>query len=224
MLLVATGRKPNGDQLDAESAGVEVRADGRVVVDEYQRTTARGVFALGDVCSDYQLKHVANHEARRVRENLLQDWDDTDSLMPIRPPLCAVGGFHRSADRQVGLTENQARAQGFNIKVKVQDYGDVAYGWAMEDTTGIAKIIVDDESGKILGAHIMGHQASSLIQPVIQAMSFGAGRPGHGPRPVLDSSGAARGDRERAAGPVRRAALARPAQALSLPGRLRFVD
>ena len=55
----------------------------------------------------------------------------------------------------------------------MQDYGDVAYGWAMEDTTGIAKIIVEAETGKILGAHIMGHQASSLIQPIIQAMSFG---------------------------------------------------
>ena len=72
----------------------------------------------------------------------------------------------------VGLTENQARAKGYDISSKVQDYGDVAYGWAMEDTTGIAKIIVESESGKILGAHIMGHQASSLIQPIIQAMSF----------------------------------------------------
>ena len=61
-VLVATGRIPNGDLLDAELAGVEVR-DGSVVVDEYQRTTARGIFALGDVSSDYQLKHVANHES-----------------------------------------------------------------------------------------------------------------------------------------------------------------
>ena len=78
-VLVATGRIPNGDLLDAELAGVEVR-DGSVVVDEYQRTTARGVFALGDVSSDYQLKHVANHESRVVKENLLLDWDDTDNL------------------------------------------------------------------------------------------------------------------------------------------------
>ncbi|MFY9920650.1 MAG: mycothione reductase, partial [Mycobacterium sp.] len=75
----------------------------------------------------------------------------------------------------VGLSENEARAAGYDIKVKVQDFADVAYGWAMEDTTGIAKIIVDDDSGLILGAHIMGYQASSLIQPIIQAMSFGLG-------------------------------------------------
>ena len=78
MLLVATGRVPNGDLLDADLAGVEVD-DGQVVVDEYQRTTARGVFALGDVSSDYQLKHVANHETRVVQHNLLLDWDDTDA-------------------------------------------------------------------------------------------------------------------------------------------------
>jgi mycothione reductase len=79
LVLVATGRTPNGDQLDAEQAGVEVR-DGQVVVDEFQRTSARNVFALGDVSSAYQLKHVANHEARVVRHNLLRDWDDTDGM------------------------------------------------------------------------------------------------------------------------------------------------
>ena len=120
----------------------------------------------------------------------------------------------------VGLTENQARAKGYNVISKVQDYGDVAYGWAMEDTTGIAKIIVDDDSGMILGAHIMGHQASSLIQPIIQAMSFRAGRPGHGARPVLDPSGAAGGHRERPAGALRRAAVAaRPPALISLDRR-----
>jgi mycothione reductase len=144
-----------------------------VVVDEYQRTTARGIYALGDVSSAYQLKHVANHESRTVRENLLLDWDDTDSLKHSDHRYVPSAVFTDPQIAMVGLTENQARAKGFNIATKVQDYGDVAYGWAMEDTTGIAKIIVDDDSGLILGAHIMGHQASSLIQPIIQAMSFG---------------------------------------------------
>jgi mycothione reductase len=174
VVLVATGRTPNGDLLDAELAGVEVR-DGSVVVDEYQRTTARGIYALGDVSSDYQLKHVANHEARTVRENLLLDWDDTESLKHSDHRFVPSAVFTDPQIAMVGLTENQARAQGYDIRSKVQDYSDVAYGWAMEDTTGIAKIIVDNESGQILGAHIMGHQASSLIQPIIQAMSFGLG-------------------------------------------------
>jgi mycothione reductase len=172
MLLVATGRVPNGDLLDGEQAGVKVTAHGQVVVDEFQRTTARDVFALGDVSSDWQLKHVANHEARVVRHNLLQDWDDTDALMPSSHRHVPSAVFTEPQIASVGLTENEARAQGYTIRVKIQDYSDVAYGWAMEDTAGIAKIIVDDESGLILGAHIMGHQASSLIQPIIQAMAF----------------------------------------------------
>lgn len=170
-LLVATGRVPNGDRLDADLAGVKV-TDGLIKVDEYQRTTARDVFALGDVSSPYQLKHVANHEARVVKHNLLQDWDDTDALMPSNHRYVPSAVFTEPQIACVGLAENEARAKGFNIKVKVQDYSDVAYGWAMEDSDGIAKLIVDDDTGLILGAHIMGHQASSIIQPIIQAMSF----------------------------------------------------
>ena len=171
-LLVATGRAPNGDLLDAEQAGVKVSARGQVVVDEYQRTTARGIFALGDVSSDYQLKHVANHEARVVQQQPAARLGRHRRVDAVRPPLRPLGGVHRPADRQRRTHGEPGRAKGLSVRVKVQDYGDVAYGWAMEDTTGIAKIIVDDDSGLILGAHIMGHQASSLIQPLIQAMSF----------------------------------------------------
>ncbi|MGV9800785.1 mycothione reductase [Mycobacterium sp. NPDC003449] len=173
MLLVATGRVPNGDLLDAELAGVEVDDDGRVIVDEYQRTTARGIFALGDISSDYQLKHVANHEARVVKENLLRDWDDTANLVASDHRFVPSAVFTEPQIATVGLTEEQAREAGYDIVTKVQDYGDTAYGWAMEDTTGIAKLIGDRATGKILGAHIMGYQASSIIQPLIQAMSFG---------------------------------------------------
>ncbi|MGV0834816.1 mycothione reductase [Mycolicibacterium thermoresistibile] len=173
ILLVATGRVPNGDLLDAEQAGVKVTPHGQVVVDEYQRTTARGVFALGDVSSDYQLKHVANHEARVVKHNLLQDWDDTAALAASDHRFVPSAVFTEPQIASVGLTENQARARNLPIKVKIQDYSDVAYGWAMEDTIGIVKVIVDDTTGLIVGAHIMGHQAASLIQPLVQAMSFG---------------------------------------------------
>ncbi len=174
-LLVATGRIPNGDLLSAELAGVEVDSDGLVKVDEYQRTTARGIFALGDVSSPYQLKHVANHEARVVRHNLLADWDDTDTLVASDHTHVPSAVFTDPQIAMVGLTENEARAAGYDTKSKVQDFGDVAYGWAMEDTTGVCKIIVEADTGTILGAHIMGHQASTLIQPLIQAMTFGLG-------------------------------------------------
>jgi mycothione reductase len=173
MLLVATGRIPNGDLLDAELAGVEVTADGMVVVDDFQRTTARGVFALGDVSSDYQLKLVANHEMRVVRHNLLVDWDDTAAMVASDHRFVPSAVFTDPQIAMVGLTEEEARAAGYDVAVKVQRYGDTAYGWAMEDQTGIAKVIGDRATGKILGAHFMGYQASSLIQPIIQAMSLG---------------------------------------------------
>jgi mycothione reductase len=172
LLLVATGRLSNADLLDTEQAGVDLE-NGRVLVDEYQRTSARGVFALGDVSSPYQLKHVANHEARVVQHNLLCDWDDTEAMAVTDHRFVPSAVFTDPQLATVGLTENQAIARGFDISVAVQDYGDVAYGWAMEDTTGIVKLIAERNSGCLLGAHIMGHQASSIIQPLVQAMSFG---------------------------------------------------
>ncbi|MDT5137379.1 MAG: mycothione reductase [Mycobacterium sp.] len=172
LLLVATGRTPNSDLLDLDQAGVDVEF-GRVVVDEYQRTSARNVFALGDVSSPYQLKHVANHEARVVAHNLLCDWDDTESMAVTDHRFVPSAVFTDPQLASVGLTENQALAQGYDISVKIQDYGDVAYGWAMEDTTGIVKLIAERGTGRLLGAHFMGHEASMLIQPLIQAMSFG---------------------------------------------------
>lgn len=172
MLLAATGRRPNGDLLDAETAGVEVQ-DGRVLVDEYQRTSARGVFALGDVSSAYELKHVANHEARVVADNLLCDWDDTQFMTASDHRYVPAAVFTHPQVAWAGLTETEARAQGFDVSVKVQNYGDVAYGWAMEDTTGIVKLVAERGTGRLLGAHLMGPEASSLIQPLLQAMSFG---------------------------------------------------
>ncbi len=171
-MLVATGRVPNGDLLDAEQAGIDVD-DGRVVVDKYQRTSAPGVFALGDVSSPYELKHVANHEARVVAHNLLCDWDDTDSMNATDHRYVPFAVFTDPQIATVGLTENEAIAQGFDVSVKMQDYADVAYGWAMEDATGFVKLIAERGTGRLLGAHIMGYAASSIIQPLIGAMSFG---------------------------------------------------
>ena len=73
----------------------------------------------------------------------------------------------------VGLTEQEARAQGIPHVTAKQMYADTAYGWAMEDTTGVCKLIADPATGELLGAHLLGHQASILIQPLIQGMSLG---------------------------------------------------
>jgi mycothione reductase len=73
----------------------------------------------------------------------------------------------------VGLTEQEVEASGRPYVTAVQHYGSTAYGWAMEDATSLCKIIADPETGLLLGAHLMGEQAATLIQPLIQAMSFG---------------------------------------------------
>jgi mycothione reductase len=169
LVLVAIGRVPNSDLLDLPAAGIDVTATGHVVVDEFQHTTADGVWALGDISSPYELKHVANHEARVVQHNLLH---------PDRP----IAADHRFVPHavftspqiaSVGLTEQQARARDVRYVTKIQDYADIAYGWAMEDTTGFAKLLADPATGRLLGAHIIGPQAPTLIQPLVQAMSFG---------------------------------------------------
>ncbi|MBT0568394.1 mycothione reductase [Williamsia sp. CHRR-6] len=171
-LLVATGRIPNGDLLDLHTIGVQLDDAGRVVCDAHGRTAARGVWTLGDVSSPYQLKHVANHEARVIQANLLRGWDSGD-LESFDHRFVPAAVFTHPQIAAVGLTEAQARSQGLDVTVKVQSYGDVAYGWAMEDTTGLCKLVAERGTGRLLGAHILGPQAPTVIQPVIQAMSFG---------------------------------------------------
>lgn len=166
-LLVATGRTPNGDLLSLDSAGIELDGD-RVRVDEFGRTTADGVWALGDVSSPFQLKHVANHEQRVLGHNLLHP----ENLQPFHHAHVPYAVFTWPQIASVGLTEDEARAAGHDITVKTQDYGDVAYGWAMEDSVGCCKLIADRSTGLLLGAHIMGAQASSLIQILIQGIEF----------------------------------------------------
>nr|WP_271211226.1 mycothione reductase [Rhodococcus wratislaviensis]GLK37086.1 mycothione reductase [Rhodococcus wratislaviensis] len=174
VLLVATGRQSNGDAIGAAAGGIDLDDEGRVVVDDYQRTSAEGVFALGDVSSPYQLKHVANHEARVVQHNLLQDaWKDTSGLRAADHRFVPAAVFTDPQIAHVGLTEAEAREAGRDITVKVQAYGDVAYGWAMEDDEGLCKVIAERGTGRLLGAHVIGAQAPTVIQPLIQAMSFG---------------------------------------------------
>ncbi len=71
------------------------------------------------------------------------------------------------------MTELDARAAGHDVIVAVQRYGDIAYGWAMEDTTSFCKLVADAGTRRLLGAHIIGPHASSLIQQLIQGMAFG---------------------------------------------------
>jgi mycothione reductase len=169
VLLVATGRVPNGDRLNLAAGDVDAYPNGRIKVDAYQRTSAPGVWALGDASSAYLLKHVANHEQRTVSHNLAHP----DDLRASDHRYVPAAVFTHPQLAYVGLTEEQAVAHGVPYVTAVQEYGSTAYGWAMEDTTSVCKLVADGSTGLLLGAHIMGEQASTLIQPLIQAMSFG---------------------------------------------------
>ncbi|MGH3519016.1 MAG: mycothione reductase [Haloechinothrix sp.] len=169
LLLIATGRVPNADLLNVAATGVSTTADGYVEVDGFQRTSVDGIYALGDICSPHQLKHVANHEARVVRHNLLHPESPTKTDRRFVPHAV----FTSPQIASVGLTEQEARERGVSYVTATQNYADIAYGWAMEDTAGFAKLLADPVTGQLIGAHILGPQAPTLIQPIIQAMSFG---------------------------------------------------
>ena len=170
VLLMATGRTSNADRLGLEHTGIEVR-EGIVVVDDQQRTSVEGVWALGDVANQWRLKHVANHEARTIQHNLLHP----DDLRASDHRFVPSAVFTSPQVASVGLTSQAARAQGLAVRTATQDYADVAYGWAMESPAGdtFVKLLADAEGEHLLGAHLIGPQASNLIQPLIQAMSLG---------------------------------------------------
>jgi mycothione reductase len=169
ILLLATGRRTNADTLDLAQTGVDVDVDGYVVVDAQQTTSAPGIFALGDVSSRHQLKHVANADARVVQHNLLHPDDPIAHDHRLIPHAI----FSDPQIASIGVTEEQARQDGVRFVSAVQEYGSVAYGWAMEDVAHFVKLLADPATGLLLGAHLIGPQASTLIQPLIQAMAFG---------------------------------------------------
>jgi mycothione reductase len=167
-LLVATGREPNSDLLDVEAGGLACHHHGTIVVDEYLNAGVEGVWAIGDIANEYQLKHVANHEAATAFWNIAHP----DDQRKVNHRAVPAAVFSNPQVASVGLTERQAAQAGMSFVVGRRDYAGTAYGWALVDETSFAKVLVDTESGLILGAHIIGPQAATLIQPVVQAMQF----------------------------------------------------
>jgi mycothione reductase len=166
LLLVAIGRQPNTDNLGLDLADVALHNDGRVVVDEYGRA-APGTWALGDCSSPYELKHVANAEARTVAHNMAHP----DDLRPLPHDWVPSAVFTNPQMASVG-----ARSQDLQHRRYVeatQAFGDTAFGWALQDHSGVCKLYADPETGTLLGAHILGYQASLLIVPLIQAVAHG---------------------------------------------------
>lgn len=172
-VLVATGRRPNTEF--TAPAGLDLHPDGRLQVDQFQRVLrggepVAGLYALGDISGEQQLKHAANHQARVVAHNL----EHPDDLREVSEAAIPAAVFTHPEIAHIGLTEAQARAEiGEHITVKTQKYADTAYGWAMEDDQGLFKVVADQRDGRILGAHVLGYEAANLIQPLITAMNLG---------------------------------------------------
>ena len=168
MLLVAAGRVADTADLDLDWAGVRLREDGRIWVDQYGRTSAEGIWSLGDASSPYPLKHVANAEARTLAHNLAFP----DDLRPYPHEWVPAAVFTDPEIATVGAREQDLSPDRAYVSA-IREYADVAYGWALQDHSGFCKIYADAETGTLLGAHIMGSQASLLIQPLVQAAAAG---------------------------------------------------
>src|SRR5699024_7437988 len=126
--------------------------------------------ALRDIANPQMLKHVANHEQRLVSHNMQNPAAmKAENIAPIPAGLST-----RPQIASARLTQEADTAQYSEhaITVKIQDYGDTAYGWAMEDSDGFVKLIAEKATGQILGVHILGLEATNLIQPVLTAMSM----------------------------------------------------
>ncbi|GAA3487922.1 mycothione reductase [Streptomyces cremeus] len=170
LLLVVAGRRPNSDVLDLDRAGISVDEDGLIEVDAQLRTSAPGVWALGDITDGGpHLKHVANRQAAVVAHNLLHPEKPRTMSYDVVPSAV----FTRPQIAQVGRTEQEARDSGPDFVTGTRRYDGVAYGWALEDEQGFCKVLLDRASGRVIGAHILGTQAATLIQPLVVAMTAG---------------------------------------------------
>jgi mycothione reductase len=172
-VLVAVGREPNTDRLDATAGGLDLDAGGYIVVDDLLRTSSPDVWALGDICSDHQLKHVANYHARIVAHNLAVDFARTDAdARRVDDRVVPHGVFGHPQIAAFGPTRAQLQATGTEFVSYTQRFSDVAQGWALEEEHGLLTVHAAPD-GRILAAHCIGPHSSTLIQPLIQAATFG---------------------------------------------------
>ncbi|HVQ01157.1 MAG TPA: FAD-dependent oxidoreductase, partial [Candidatus Thermoplasmatota archaeon] len=170
-LLLAAGRTSNADKLHVENTGVALDPRGFVKVNEYLETSKKNIWAFGDIIGKYMFKHVANREAEIAWHNAVHDHK---AGMDYHAIPYAVFSYPQIAS--VGMTESQAK-KNHEILVGTGLYSETAKGIAMMDEHSFAKAIIDRNSGRILGFHIIGPHASILIQEVINAMASPDGSP-----------------------------------------------
>jgi mycothione reductase len=163
-IMIATGRKSNADSLKLEKTGVKLDERGYIMVDDYLETSKKNIYAFGDAIGKQMFKHVANYEAGIA-------WHNSTHDHKVKANFSAAphAAFTHPQIASVGLKEDEAK-QHYKILVGRAQYKDTAMGAALGFPEGFVKVIVEQETGKILGAHIIGPEASILIQEITNAM------------------------------------------------------
>ena len=167
-VLVAVGRRPNGKIIGAEVAGINVDEQGFIAVDKQQRTNIEHIFAIGDIVGNPMLAHKAVHEgkvAAEVAAGLKAGFD------ALTIPSVAY------TDPEVtwmGLTENQAKQQGMEYDKAVFPWAASGRSLALGRKEGLTKILCEKETGKLLGAGMVGPNAGELIAEAVLALEMGA--------------------------------------------------
>ncbi|MGA8353106.1 MAG: dihydrolipoyl dehydrogenase [Solirubrobacteraceae bacterium] len=171
-LVIAAGRGPDVEALGLAGAGVELDERGLVKVDGALKTSRSGVYAIGDIVPGPALAHKASDEGIIAVEDAAGRPTHPLSYVDIpRATFCTpnVGSF--------GLTEEQAREQGYDVVVGKVPYGAVGGGTVYGDRTGLVKVVGETKYGELLGAHIVGSKATELIQELVNIRVLEGGYP-----------------------------------------------
>jgi dihydrolipoamide dehydrogenase len=169
-LAIAGGRAPDTEGLGLEAAGVKTGEGGRIEIDEYQRTANEKVFAVGDLVRGPALAHKAMEEGIVAVETIAGH-----PTHPIDPNLVPGATFCDPQVASVGMTEQEARDAGRDVKVGRMKLGAVGAGTVYDDREGIVKIVADSEYGEILGAHIVGNRACDMISELVDTIALEGG-------------------------------------------------
>ena len=164
-ILVAAGRRSNSDILKPEKTGIETDEGGWIKTDPFLRTTKEGIWALGDARGKHMFRHTANYESDVVWRNAF-----TEHQHPVDEHAVPHAVFTHPQVASVGMTEEQAK-KSHDILVGIKEYYDVAKGYAMDEEDGFVKVIVEGETGRILGAHVIGPHAAILVQQLVYVMN-----------------------------------------------------
>jgi dihydrolipoamide dehydrogenase len=169
-LVLAAGRSPDAAALGLDAAGIELTETGLVAVDGTQRTSREGIYAIGDLTPGPALAHKASDEGIIAVEAAAGL--ETHPLVHVDIPRAT---FCMPNVASFGLTEAQAREQGFDVVVGKVPYGAVGAGTVYGDRTGIVKIVGERRYGELLGGHIVGLRATELIQELVNTRALEGG-------------------------------------------------